>query len=135
MICNKCGAFCDDQATVCSTCGEPLAEAFELVKTPEQLKKEQTGKILGIISLVCAPVAFLAGIVGSFCCMSWMGYIIHAAGIIVGIIGAIIGGDQRKLNIIGIVVNVAMVVIPILVLIILYVLALVGAISMEGMYY
>ncbi len=135
MICNRCGAVCGDQDNVCYTCGEPLEQACELVKTPQQEKNEQTGRILGILSIVCAPLAFITAIIGYFCCLGWMGYIIHAAGIIMGIIGVIIGGDQKKLGIIGVIVNIAMVVIPIIVALLLYVLAILGVLSMEALYY
>lgn len=142
MICNKCGAFCDDQATVCSTCGEPLADVFELEMTPEELKKENTGKILGIISIVCAGAALVIGticnLIATVCfCFAFVGYTIHLAGIIVGIISMIMS-KKKLLGGIGVALNVAIIVIPLIIGLILGLLgfgSIAGLAAMEGMYY
>ncbi len=99
MVCNKCGAVCDDQATVCSTCGAALAEAFELVEDPEVAKKNKIGMILGIVSIVISVITF---ILQWFCCIGWFTLL---AGLILGVVSVVI--SKKKIwGIIGIAANV-----------------------------
>jgi hypothetical protein len=138
MICKFCGAEIKDDAAFCTACGKSLTETETETVVGEvvsDVKHSKAPKILGIVSLVCAILSVLAGVIP--CVGSFLAFVLWIAALVTGIVSNSIakkkGQKKSGLAKAGIIISIVVAVLAVLATIlgavgyVLYIFVLAGA--------